>query len=207
MLARVLLAVGLIMLTGCSTMNEEECLAADWKLVGFEDGSRGKTQSSIGEYRKDCAKVNVVPNLVAYQQGHLEGVRQYCIQGNGYRIGVNGGSYNNVCPPDLEPAFLAAFRHGHELYTIRRQIRNLQKSIQQSQSNLDTCQNEISATEKVIISSQSTTEQRIQALSDLKDLQRAREDYGVQLDDQQHHLEHLQDEASNLQLRHQRLGF
>ena len=204
---RILLTFGVLVLAGCATMNEEECRNADWTLIGFEDGSNGKSQSVIGDYRKDCAKTNVVPDLKAYQQGHAQGVRQYCVKNRGYQVGVSGVTYNNVCPPDLEPDFIAAYRLGLELYSIRRDINNLQHAVQQGQTDLDTCNQSISDQEKVLVSTNSTAEQRLQALSTMKDLQQQRDDLLAQVDSDGHRLKRLQRDAERMRLQHQSLGY
>jgi len=207
MRARALMAVGLLVLTGCATMNEDECRTADWKLVGFEDGTAGKPQSTIGVYRKDCAKAGVAPNLDRYQQGYAQGVSQYCVKGNGYRVGVRGGAYYNVCPKELEPAFLTAYRHGQDLYAVRRDIRNMQKTIQQDQSNLEACQQDLTNLKNVIISSQSTADERLKALTDMKGLQQQRDDYVAQVEHDQRQLDLMRRDADSLQLQHQRMGY
>ena len=34
-------------LSGCATMNEQQCLVSDWRSVGFEDGARGRPVETI----------------------------------------------------------------------------------------------------------------------------------------------------------------
>ena len=38
-LATTLLALGIM--SGCATMNADECRNADWRIVGYEDGLQG----------------------------------------------------------------------------------------------------------------------------------------------------------------------
>lgn len=47
---------------------------------------------------------------------YTEGVRQFCLAENGYHFGASGGSYQNVCPKDLEAAWLVEFRRGRKVY-------------------------------------------------------------------------------------------
>lgn len=164
----VLLSATLV--SGCASMNEKECLSADWKLVGFEDGSRGKPQAVIGNYRKDCAKVNVVPDLARYQQGHAEGARTYCVKSTAYSTGVNGGAYNGICPADLEPAFLRAYSDGQALYAISRDIKALETSLQSHQADIADIEKTIKDREQAIVDSKSTSKERREHLAEIKKL-------------------------------------
>jgi len=56
-------------LAGCSSMSEKECLNADWRKVGYDDGSAGKYTSIFDDYVKDCAKAKVMPDNQAYLLG------------------------------------------------------------------------------------------------------------------------------------------
>ncbi len=69
----------ILSIVGCATMDKDECLVADWRLVGFQDGAQGKSAAAIGTYREDCASYRVVPDLDAYQAGRREGLLQYCV--------------------------------------------------------------------------------------------------------------------------------
>lgn len=109
----------LLFLSGCASMDKSECLTANWQTIGFEDGTTGKNVSNISEYRKDCAKYGVSPDLADYRAGHLQGSKLFCTLRNGFEQGNNGNSYNRNCPEALEDAFLAGFRDGQELYSLR----------------------------------------------------------------------------------------
>ena len=43
----------LALLQGCATLDKDECMLADWRLIGYEDGVAGKSAAAVGEYRKD----------------------------------------------------------------------------------------------------------------------------------------------------------
>jgi hypothetical protein len=80
----------LLALAGCAGMSEQACLTSDWRTVGFEDGSLGRSEATIGSYRKQCAEHGVSPDLDAYRTGHADGVRVYCKPGNGFEVGHSG---------------------------------------------------------------------------------------------------------------------
>ena len=51
-MAAAALAGWLLFTTGCATMGKDECLSADWRTIGFEDGAGGYPASRIGQYRQ-----------------------------------------------------------------------------------------------------------------------------------------------------------
>ena len=67
-LASVGILAGLWALAGCSSMSANECMATDWRTVGYEDGVSGYSGDRVGQYRKACTKHGVSPDLTAYQQ-------------------------------------------------------------------------------------------------------------------------------------------
>ena len=69
----LLAAVGVV--SGCSTMSADECVTADWRTIGYEDGAKGREASAISRHRKACAKHGVTANFDAYEEGRHEGLR------------------------------------------------------------------------------------------------------------------------------------
>src|SRR3569832_2644811 len=90
---------------GCSGMSKKECLAVDWRTVGYEDGVEGRPGEQIGEHRRDCAKYGVRTDLDQYQQGRSQGLREFCQLVFGFCVGVLGGFFFGVCPVELEQHF------------------------------------------------------------------------------------------------------
>ncbi len=111
----LLLAASALALTGCASLNENECVTADWQSIGFQDGAQGQPVSASSRHRKACAKHGVTLDQYAYLQGHEQGVRTFCRPGKGFSLGAGGSSYAGVCPADLEPQFLAEYQKGRHL--------------------------------------------------------------------------------------------
>jgi hypothetical protein len=103
-------------------MSKDECLAIDWRTIGYEDGVRGYSGDHIAQHRKACAKYGVRADLELYQDGRRQGLREFCQPINGYHLGERGGSYGGVCPAELERPFLTAFDSGHELYVLTARV-------------------------------------------------------------------------------------
>jgi hypothetical protein len=166
----VCLVIVAAVLAGCASMNEAECLAVDWQTVGFEDGAAGRPADRIADHRKACAKHGVAPDLSAYQAGREAGLREYCTPANGFRVGANGHGYSGQCPVDLDPAFAVAYESGRRLYTLESRVSNAENQLSAKRRELERIEHEFVRQSAVIISSDSTAEQRAQALVDTKQM-------------------------------------
>jgi hypothetical protein len=169
-IAFVTTAVAFAGLGGCATMNSDECLTSDWTSIGYEDGVKGYTADRIGEHRKACAKHGVTPDLVDYQDGRSKGLLEYCQPSNGFRIGSNGGSYNSVCNAHFEGDFLDAFNMGSNLYLLHSNVSRADAAIYSKEHEHAGIDDEVHVVESRLISSGSTTEERVTLLLDLKNL-------------------------------------
>ncbi|MDH3241626.1 MAG: DUF2799 domain-containing protein [Alphaproteobacteria bacterium] len=122
-------------LAGCgggSGMQEAECLTADWRAVGYEDGAQGYGPQQLTVRRKACAEYGVAPDFNAYMAGREEGLLYYCRPQNGYNVGNSGYRYSGQCPPHMEPAFVAAHADGFGLYQRRARMQNIGKRLSYS---------------------------------------------------------------------------
>lgn len=162
--------LALLGLSGCATMSSDECATSDWRAIGYEDGSRGYTTERFGSHRKACAKHGISADFSAYQQGREQGLVEFCQPGRGFNLGANGGHYNGVCAADLEPEFLDAYRAGHKLYTLRSYVNTANSKIYAKEAELQRINDQIGDKEAQLISDETTTEQRVLLLVDLKDL-------------------------------------
>jgi len=164
------LTLAAIALSGCATMSADECAATDWMTVGYEDGVRGYTADRIGQHRKACAKHGVTPDFAAYKSGREQGLREYCQPGRGFDVGSHGGRYYGVCNATLEADFLDAYNAGYQLYTLRSNVNRANSQINARQNELDNIDEDIRNAQARLIAPETTTEERIMLLAELKDL-------------------------------------
>ncbi|HUF21744.1 MAG TPA: DUF2799 domain-containing protein [Burkholderiales bacterium] len=160
----------MLLLGGCASMSSDECLMSDWHTVGYEDGSRGYAADRLGSHRKACAKHSVAPDLRAYQAGREEGLQQFCQPSRGFSLGASGGQYGGVCNDYLEPAFLEAYRSGYHLHNLRSSVNSSSYQIEAKQRELKDIREEMRSKEAALIGKDTSTEERILLLADLKDL-------------------------------------
>ncbi len=117
-------------------MDSDQCRSAKWLDVGYADGVNGRSAALIENYRDDCRKAGIAPDVRAWQAGHARGVILYCTPENGLRTGAAGASYNGLCPATMEAAFLNKYRLGQEIHEARSRLSNIDSSIRAIDSDL-----------------------------------------------------------------------
>jgi hypothetical protein len=157
---------------GCASLSEKECLNADWRTIGYEDGAQGRVSARIADHRKSCAKHGIAPDLAAYNQGRSEGLKQYCVPGNGFRLGLNGHSYNAVCPAGSEREFVAAYRGGKKIHEVKQQIRRLDEILNVNQSELYSLNELVRQKEAELITKGTSWERRAALLVEMRELEK-----------------------------------
>ena len=161
-----------LMLSGCATMNQEECMVSDWRTVGFEDGALGRPPETIGNYRQACAKHGVSPDLASYRSGHADGLQSFCQPAKGFSYGRSGAAYRGVCPADLEYGFLAAYNDGRHLYELETAVRGTDAQIAQRYRTLENIKADITAKEAALVTEGTSAAERITLLAETKELSR-----------------------------------
>ncbi len=166
--AALALTAALILIQGCSSMSQQECAISDWHAVGFEDGARGMPSENVGQYRKACSRHGVVPDLAAYRAGREEGLLEFCRPQRGFDLGSRGGSYNGVCPAQLNAAFTDAFNTGKRLYELRTAVQNTSRLMEQKKREIAALTEQEKEIETALVGREATAEERLQMLVELR---------------------------------------
>lgn len=127
MRAPVILAA--LLLGGCATLSDEECLTADWRAVGQGDGARGRDGGFVTQHARACAEVGVAPDVAAWEAGRREGLAGYCTPLNAYRLAASGGGLAPVCAGFDQAALAAADAEGREEWLRRERLRAVERAI------------------------------------------------------------------------------
>ena len=160
----------MLVMSGCASMSADECVTSDWHAIGYEDGARGYAAEQLSNRRKACAKHGVTPDFQAYQAGRNEGLKEFCQPQRGFNIGSAGGRYSGVCPAHLEPGFLDAFRVGAQLHSLRSNVNSANYRIGAKEAELASLEDNIRAKEAALIAAETTVQDRILIVADLKDM-------------------------------------
>jgi len=126
-----------LILSGCTTLSEGECLTADWYEQGYRDGRQGYPASRVINHRDACATVGVVPDMEEYDIGRDRGLEVYCEPSNAIAQGRAGHSYGNVCPIRLEERFLFYYAQGLRVHEAQEHLDSLSRQSRGLQDRLD----------------------------------------------------------------------
>lgn len=162
--------LGVLLVSGCATLSESQCVASDWETVGYRDGLAGTQSSQLLKHQNACVKHGVIPEREAYLAGWSEGVRQYCLPENGFSAGQAGSRYNNVCPEDLQAGFYAAYNEGRQLYLAQAEIDSLNREIASKERRLTQIASQISSTETSLIEEGGSPTERRELLDQTRQL-------------------------------------
>ncbi len=113
------LAAGLLALSACGTLDENQCRTVDWRQLGRDDGQVGRNSSYVDEHRRSCERHRLPIDASSWRDGWEVGIRQYCTPQNGLNEGIAGRSYANSCPADLRAGFEEPYRIGKRLHDAR----------------------------------------------------------------------------------------
>lgn len=159
-----------ILVSSCSTLNKEECKTANWKTIGYEDGTKGYPASRIGQHRSACAEYGIQPNLSAYTTGRKQGLTHYCIPSTGYKKGLYGYTYNGVCVGYNEPAFLDAYYYGLDIYKAKRVLNKIKSDYTKEQNYILSLESELHEKEHDIVSGRLSKVKALILLNETRDM-------------------------------------
>ncbi len=125
-----------VFLDGCASMDQAECVAANWHALGLGDGQEGKKSTHYSEYRKDCSAFGVSVDADAYIDGWETGIRNYCTRDNGFRVGVKGSIYQHSCPSESEDRFSNSYQTGRAVFLKQMRVNTLRREVQKSGDDL-----------------------------------------------------------------------
>ncbi len=159
-------------LTGCASLSKEECIQADWRLIGFEDGAKGRASSYLGNHREACAEYGITPDQTRYRMGREEGLTEYCRPYNGYQEGLKGASYQGVCPADLQDAFVDAHRYGKQIHEATQAMESREQLVRDAEDDLKKIKQRQRDAEAQLIDAKTSKENRAALLQEVKELAR-----------------------------------
>jgi len=130
------LALAMLVLSHCATLNEQDCQAADWQALGESDGVAGRKRSYIAFHERACASFAIPVDASAWRQGWRTGIDRFCTASNGLALGLRGAYYERSCPDAIKAPFETAYRLGYDVYSARTDYDNLRFEISEARFNL-----------------------------------------------------------------------
>ena len=156
----ILLSSTALLLQGCATLSEDECLAADWWIIGHKDGSEGEPFAVLAEHHEACAEYGVKPDRTAYAEGRQSGLQTYCSRFNGCRIGRNDDHYHRVCTGSLAESFETGLRRGKQVRGIEMEIWGIKLERKKLRKNIGELEKDLEAQHARFESDESAPEDR-----------------------------------------------
>ncbi|MDZ4080426.1 DUF2799 domain-containing protein [Hydrocarboniphaga sp.] len=130
LIGRCGLAGALLLSGGCAPLSKDQCKTANWQQIGYQSGVNGRSPVRYEEERQACAEHGIGSDETGWKIGYAQGLGVYCTAANGYDVGRHGGSYDEVCPPDLDARFRPAYQDG-------RHVADLLNALNERRSRLD----------------------------------------------------------------------
>jgi hypothetical protein len=182
-------------------MDREECAGADWRLIGYEDGTRGLPASRIGQHRGACADHGLSPDLDTYLAGRREGLKVYCTRDNGFDLGVRGKSIAAVCPEETASAFRSEHARGRDLYLARAKVRKLGRRIGDAKASVADNEEQIERLETQLIADDISMKRRMEIVLEIRRLVAESDDLDGRIADLEHERRQARYRLDDLQAR------
>ena len=115
----------------------------------------------------------------------------------GYEDGAAGGSYGGYCAADLAPAFTQAYEAGRELHSREFRVRQTSERLAAERRDLDGVEHRMTEAGFDVISPNSSSEQRAQALLEAEQLAQRHEHLVLDIDQLEHDLQRYQQELQD----------
>ena len=142
MQARVRFSLALcvaLVLSGCSTMDAQECKDTDWAYLGQLDAMDGKQDINTRAKRhfRTCKDKGVQMDTRSYQQGWMRGLRDFCTPQSGKVYAEAGNKYQyGYCPAQVEGAFLQGYSPAREIIEAKEHASELERRISAKKKEL-----------------------------------------------------------------------
>lgn len=171
-----LVAVGALITASCATISKEQCMRGDWGAVGYDDGLDGRPMSRLDDHAKACAKVGVTPEPVPYFAARAEGLKRYCTEPNGFRVGREGQTYAGVCPPPAEAEFLGGYADGERVHAATQRLESARSDLSAADARAEKRARQADGVEEELRNPKLTDEQTRELRDRLNRLRRERRD-------------------------------
>ena len=131
--APILVVFGAV-LSGCSSLSEDDCRSGAWDAIGYDDAMQGHQQGRSVDHGKACAKYGIELDPEAYFAGYERGLEVFCNEDSAVQRGLEGAKYEGTCPVENYPRFEPRYRAGRVVYDQGQVVNGLRQTIEQGES-------------------------------------------------------------------------
>lgn len=130
--------VASLSLSGCATLNKNECQTVDWEQLGLQNGQSGQPQTYIAEHQKACAEYKLPVDTAKWEAGWQKGIRNYCTPANGLAVGRQGRTDASMCPADQMQQFSYYNQIGGRVYSAQSEVDSARAELDQISEDIKT---------------------------------------------------------------------
>ena len=136
-ISAALAGIGLVALTACDPISEEQCQAQNWTGLGLADGAAGRPMSRFDDYGEICGAIGITPDRQSYTLARAEGLKSFCTVQNAFDVGEDGRRLGGVCPVnDMLPALQEANARGRKVHEAREVIDDAEMKIDDAEGKI-----------------------------------------------------------------------
>ena len=116
-------------------MSKDECLNANWELLGQRDGVAGA--GSLAQQRgKVCAKYKVSLDRSLYADGYRKGVKTYCNPQAVFEYALHGQGDYQSCPLEMHNELRAYYQAAKSYYDAKENVEAIEYKIAKAKGRL-----------------------------------------------------------------------
>lgn len=131
----IILLASVAMLNGCAIMSKNECLSANWSLIGQSDGYNGNG-SFMQKRAKACVKHDSILDKEAYTAGYKKGLKNYCNPQTIFDYALQGqGTYQN-CPMEMQNNLRPYYNVANKFYQANKNLKSIEDTIANAKANM-----------------------------------------------------------------------
>ncbi|PHR58015.1 MAG: hypothetical protein COA47_10925 [Robiginitomaculum sp.] len=199
--SKLFLLSSVLLIAGCATLSEDECLTGNWQSIGYTDGAKGHAPDRIDDHNKACSKHGIPVDLETWLTGYDQGLDVYCTADNGAWIGASGITYKKVCTGPRGEAFQYGHQAGIEVYEAEEARDRARQDYATSEQELADLQQDIEYQDGRNRDTALTRDERDTALAELRRLERQYGRVEQQMHEISYAIDDLEDHAADLRNR------
>lgn len=132
---KMLLLGSIVMLNGCAIMSKNDCLSANWGLIGQNDGYNCNG-SFMQKRAQACIKHNTVLDITAYTNGYKKGLRNFCNPQTIFDYALQGKVNYQSCPMEIQNNLRPYYKVANNFYVANKNLKSIEDTIVSAKSNM-----------------------------------------------------------------------
>ena len=132
---KLVVLASIAMLNGCAIMSKNECLSANWSLIGQRDGYNGDG-SFMQKRAQACIKHDSILDTAAYTEGYKKGLKHYCNPQTIFDYALQGRGTYQSCPMELQNHLRPYYNTANQFYNANKNLKSIEDTIATSKSNM-----------------------------------------------------------------------